>query len=73
MMMGFGLLLLLLVGGAVVVALLGGVGLLSRTNSNNRWPGGQHQPTARQILDERFARGEISTEEYEATRAQLEH
>ncbi|MGC9396726.1 MAG: SHOCT domain-containing protein [Anaerolineae bacterium] len=73
MMMGFGFLLLLLLGGAVVVVLLGGVGLLSRKGSNNQWLRGQHQPTARQILDERFARGEINTEEYETARAQLEH
>jgi putative membrane protein len=72
MMMGFGFLLLLLLGGALGAVLLGGAGLLSRKGSDSQWLGGQRQPTARQILDERFARGEISTEEYETTRAQLE-
>jgi putative membrane protein len=72
MMMGFGFLWLLVLGGAFVAVLLGGAGLLSRKGSNSQWLGGQRQPTARQILDERFARGEIGTEEYETVRAQLE-
>jgi putative membrane protein len=72
MMMGFGFLLLLLLGGALVAVLLGGTGLLSRMGSNSQRLVGQRQPTARQILDERFARGEVSTEEYEKVRAQLE-
>jgi putative membrane protein len=73
MMMGFGFLWLLVLGGALVVVFLGGLGLLAGKNSNSQWLGGQRQPTARQILDERFARGEISAEEYETVRAQLEH
>jgi putative membrane protein len=72
MMMGFGFLWLLVLGGALVAVLLGGAGLLSRKGSNSQWLGGQRQPTARQILDERFARGEINAEEYETVRAQLE-
>ena len=72
MMMGFGFLLLLLLGGALVAVLLGGMGLLFRKGSTSQWLGGQHQPTARQVLDERFARGEISADEYETTRAQIE-
>jgi putative membrane protein len=73
MMMGTGFVLLLLLGGIVIVALVVGVGLFLGRGSNNQWSGKQHQSTARQILDERFARGEISTEEYEAARAKLEH
>ena len=72
MMMGFGLLGLLLVGGALLAILLGGLGLLSRKGGAVQWPGGQHQATARQVLDERFAQGEISADEYEAVRAQIE-
>lgn len=72
MMMGFGFLLLLLVGGVLVAVLLGGVGLVSRKEGNDRWSFGQRQPTARQVLDERFARGEIGPEEYEKIRAQIE-
>jgi uncharacterized membrane protein len=73
MMMGFGFLWLLVLGGALVVVFLGGLGLLAGRNSNSQWPGGQRQPTAQQILHERFARGEISTEDHETVRAQLEH
>ena len=72
MMMGFGFLLLLLLGGVLVAVLLGGVGLLSRKGSNSQWLGEQRQPTARQVLDERFARGEIDADEYETIRAQIE-
>lgn len=72
MMMGLGFLLLLLLGGVLVAVLLGGAGLISRKGSNGQWLGGQRQPTARQVLDERFARGEISAEEYETIRAQIE-
>ena len=72
MMMGFGLLWLLVLGGALVVVFLSGLGLLAGKNPNSQWLGGQRQPTARQILDERFAQGEIGAEEYETTRAQLE-
>jgi len=72
MMMGFGLLGLLLVGGGLLAALLGGLGLMSRKGAVVQWPGGQRQQTARQVLDERFARGEISADEYETVRAQIE-
>ena len=72
MMMGFGFLWLLVLGGALVAVLLGGAGLLSRKGSNSQWLGGQRQPTARQILDERFARGEIGAEEYEKIHTQIE-
>lgn len=72
MMMGFGFLGLLLVGGGLLAALLGGLGLLSRKGETVQWPGGQRQATARQVLDERLARGEISADEYETVRAQIE-
>ncbi|MFQ6101670.1 MAG: SHOCT domain-containing protein [Anaerolineae bacterium] len=72
MMMGFGFLLLILVGGGLLVAFLGGLGLMSRKGGGIQWPAGPRQPTARQVLDERFARGEISAEEYEVLRAQIE-
>ena len=72
MMMGFGLLLLLLVGGGLLAVLVGALGLVSRHGAGTRWPGGSRQPAARQLLDQRFARGEISREEYEAIRVQIE-
>ena len=72
MMMGFGLLVLLLLGGGLLIVLLGGTGLLSRKGLNSQWAGGQREPTAREIPDERFARGEVSLEEYETIRAQID-
>lgn len=72
MMMGFGFLVLLFLGGVLLVPLLGGAGLVSRQDGGTLWFGGQRQPTARQVLDERFARGEIDREEYEMIRARLE-
>ena len=76
MMMGFGLIGLLVAGGAILVAVLGGlglggIGLMSRKGVGKQSLGGERQP-ARQVLDERLARGEISREEYETIRAQLE-
>ncbi len=72
MMMGFGFLWLLLLGGALVAALFGGAGLLFHEGSGSRRLDGQRRPTARQVLDERFACGEIGVEEYRAIREQIE-
>ena len=66
MMMGFGFLVLLLLGGVLLLPLLGGAGKNILDLGNSR------QPTARQVLDERLARGEISAEEYETLRARIE-
>lgn len=71
MMMGFGFLGMLLFWGVILALVVGGVWLL-RQATGTRLPGWQRQPTARQVLDARFAREEISREEYEAIRAQLE-
>lgn len=71
MMIGFGFLGMLLFWGGLV-ALLRGAPLALREATGTRLTDGQRQPTARQILDERLARGEISREQYEAIRTQLE-
>ena len=74
--MVLGMLVLLALGGvvlaAVVIAVLGGLGLVSRKGAGAQTAGGPRQPTARQVLDGRFARGEIGSDEYDAVRAQLE-
>ena len=62
MMMGFGFLGLLLIGGLLLALLVGGAGLVLReTGGSNQRQSGQRQPTARRLLDERFARGGRST------------
>ena len=71
MMMGFGFLGMFLFWGALLVLLVGGVVLVLRQTAGIRLSGSPRQPTARQLLDERFARGEISREEYDAIRAQI--
>ena len=73
MMFGFGLLVLLL-GGLFVALLQGGSGLLSKTGDVDLsgLSAQRQQPSARQVLDERLARGEISPEEYETIRARIE-
>jgi putative membrane protein len=74
MMMGFGFLGVLLIGGLLLALLAGGAGLVLReTGGSSQSPSGQRQLTARQVLDERFARGEVGREEYEAIRARLEN
>ena len=71
-MMGFGFVGMFLFGG-VVLALLAGGGLLLLRQAGGSGPGGERQRlTAREILDERFALGEIGGEEYDAVRAQIE-
>ena len=72
MMMGFGFFGMLLFWGALLAPLVGGAVLVLRQTPGTRSPGEQRQPTARQVLDERFARGEISREEYEPIRARLD-
>ena len=71
-MMGFGLLGMLLFWTVLLVFLVGGAILVFRQATGTRVLGDQRQPTARRVLDERFARGEISPEEYEAIRTQIE-
>ena len=73
--MGFGLiglLLMLLLGGALI---LGGVWLVKTVlvSSQPNQPGNMASKPAspREILDQRYARGEISREEYEQIKADL--
>ena len=72
MMMGFGLLVLLVLGGGLIAVLVGGAGLASRAGALGQSASGPRQPKARQVLDERLARGEIGPEEYKALREQIE-
>jgi len=72
MMMGFGFLGMFLFWGALLALVVGGTVWVFRQTTGARPPGGQRQPTARQVLDERFAQGGISREEYETVRARLE-
>ena len=72
MMMGFALFGLLLLGGGLIAVLLGVTGLAFRTGEPSQPAGGRRHLTARQVLDERLARGEIGQEEHEQIRAQIE-
>jgi uncharacterized membrane protein len=71
MMMGFGFLGRLLFWGLLLVLETGAAWLLLQA-TRSRPPVWRRKPTVRQVLDARFAGGEISQEEYEAVRAQLE-
>jgi uncharacterized membrane protein len=72
MMLLFGFLGLLLFGGILVALLVGG-GLWARRQGGGIDLSGQRrESTARETLDKRLARGEISREEYEAIRDQIE-
>jgi putative membrane protein len=62
--MGFGLLFVVLIAiGLIALAVLL-VGALFPRNGRPA-AAGEQEPSARQILDQRYARGEISREEYE--------
>ncbi len=66
MMMGFGgigLILMLLFWGGLI---FGGVWLVKTLfNNGQNSPAAPRQPSAREILDQRYARGEITREQYE--------
>jgi putative membrane protein len=69
---GIGIILMILFWGVVI---FGGVWLVkSLFDAGQRNQGGlaaPRQPSAREILDQRYARGEISREEYEQIKADL--
>ena len=72
MMMGFGVMGMFLFWGILFALVVGGAVWVFRQAAGARLSGGERQPMARQILDARFVRGEISREEYEAIRTQIE-
>lgn len=71
MMLG-GVFVLLVIGGLFVVLFVVGAGLLSQRGGNGLSLSGPASPGAREILDQRYARGEITEEEYQRMVAQLE-
>lgn len=71
-MMGFGFLGMFLFWGVSLALVIVGAVLVFRQTTDARSESGQRQPTARQVLDERFARGEISQEEYDKIRTHIE-
>lgn len=72
MMLSFVFLGLLLLGGALVALLVGGGALLRSRGGDIGRSNESQERTAREVLDQRLARGEISREEYEAIRDQIE-
>ena len=60
------LLLSLVIAGVIALA------LLLRQSRNHSRQGNSEQPTVRQILDERLARGEIDEQEYDRLRARID-
>ncbi len=68
--MWFGPLFMFLFLVAVVAAIVALVRWMSGTS--DRTETSSHSPSARSILDQRFARGEIDADEYEARRRVLE-
>ena len=70
MMMGFGFMVMLFLGFLFLLLILGGAVVFSQMQNKGPRPGG-HRPDARQVLDERLARGEISPEEHEAIRKRI--
>lgn len=72
MMLSFVFLGLLLLGGVIVALLVGGGAFLRNQGSNTNPPEERQGASAREVLDRRLARGEISREEYESIRDQIE-
>lgn len=73
MMMGFGLVTFLIITGIVIVIALGvGKLLLSNHTSLSNIFSASNKKTSREILEERFVRGEINREEFNALKAEIE-
>jgi putative membrane protein len=73
MMMGFGLIIFLLFAGVIVAIALGlGKVLLSNTSSLSGIFSGSNKRTSREILEERFVKGEITREEFELMKKEIE-
>jgi len=73
MMMGFGFIAFLIFAGVVVVAALGlGKVLLSSDTSISNIFSGSRNRSSKEILEERFVRGEISREEFESMKKDIE-
>lgn len=75
-MMGYGFSFgfwgMILFWGAFLALLIGGAIVLFRQTARPSPSPRTSGPTARQILDQRLARGEIDQDEYNAIRAQIE-
>jgi len=72
MMMGFGFMGMFLFWGGLLSLLAGGVVLVLSRGSSTKSRDGRERSTARQVLDERLARGEVTRDEYQEIRAQIE-
>ena len=72
MMMGLGSLGMFLLWGFLLALGAAGIALVVWLATGGGISSGQTRPRARQVLDERFARGAMDREEYEAGRAQSE-
>ena len=73
MMMGFGFLIFIVIVGVVITAALGvGKLLLSNNTSLSNIFSASNMKTSREILEERFVRGEINREEFNALKAEIE-
>ena len=71
--MGFGLIIFLLFAGVIVAIALGlGKVLLSNTSSLSGIFSGSNKRTSREILEERFVKGEITREEFELMKKEIE-
>lgn len=73
MMMGFGFLIFIVIVGVVITVALGvGKLLLSNNTSLSNIFSASNMKTSREILEERFVRGEINREEFNALKAEIE-
>jgi len=74
MMMGFGLIIVVLIVGFIGLVIAGVVALVAgwRPASMEQKPSRENEQTPLEILKARYARGEISQEEYQQMRRNLE-
>jgi uncharacterized membrane protein len=72
LMMVFGLLTVLLLAGLIIAVFIGGVALFRRDEDRAAFDDEGEEASARHILNQRLARGEISAEEYQELSHRME-
>jgi putative membrane protein len=68
----FGLLFMILFWVGLIALAVWLVGTLFGRNGRRVTPSGDHELSAREILDQRYARGELTREQYELMKQDLE-
>ena len=68
----FGLIFTFLIFGGLILVVIWGAKSILGNNGSTQFSGNNHSPSSRDILDNRYARGEITREQYELMKQDLQ-